>query len=288
MKIKVNPILSKEVRVRMRSWKAPLLIAIYTGILAFVAVFILFNTVLDPYQHSFRSSEIIESYAVLSGIQFLLIAFIVPALTSSSISGERERQTLDLILCTKLPSQSIILGKLITSISQILLLIIAALPVFSVVLLFGGISFKEISQLFIYYIVLAITFGSIGIFFSTYIKKTTTATVLTYATILFLMLGTLVITVFYLEINNKYNPQPYKNSLPLMYFNPGAGYVSLIAEQFGKGNSLNIPGVIHNPGLKAIPFWIVNIIIDLIISVVLLVLSALKLNPMKKIKKLKK
>ncbi|WP_138206165.1 ABC transporter permease [Haloimpatiens lingqiaonensis] len=278
-KIKINPILRKETKVRMRTWRAPFLLAIYIGILTFIAAFALFNTIFAQHNQGFNYNDITTSYAVLAGIQFLLIAFIIPALTSSAISNERERQTLDLLLCTKLKPSSIIIGKLITSISQILLLIVSSLPVFSIIFLFGGISIKEIAQLLGYYIILAVTFGSIGMFFSTYIKKTTTSTVLTYGTILFLMLGTLIISAFYVSIKYRYNPNPTIQRLPLMYFNPGAGFVSMVMEQFGKGSSIGIPGIVK---LGPLPFWAVNMIIDIIISVVMLSLSIYKLDPMKK------
>lgn len=278
-KIKMNPILRKEAKVRMRTWRAPFLIAIYIGILAFIAAFALFNTVFAPYNQGFNSNDIITSYAVLAGIQFLLIAFIVPAFTSSAISNERERQTLDLLLCTKLKPSSIVIGKLITSISQILMLIISALPVFSIIFLFGGISIKEMIQLFVYYIIFAVTFGSIGMFFSTYIKKTTTATVLTYGAILFLMLGTLIISAFYMSIKYRYSTNPISQRLPLMYFNPGAGFVSLVMDQFGKSVNIGIPGIVK---LGSIPFWGVNMIIDIVISGIMLSLSIYKLDPMKK------
>ncbi|WP_373899382.1 ABC transporter permease [Haloimpatiens sp. FM7315] len=285
--MKVNPILRREAKVKMRNWRAPFLIGIYVAILGVITAFMFYNTVMDPLQYRFNSDALIDTYVFIAVMQFLLIAFIVPALTSSSISGERERQTLDLLLCTKLKPRSIILGKLLTSISLIILLIIAALPVFSFIFLIGGISFKEIFQLFIYYIVLSITFGSIGIFFSTYIKKTTVSTVLTYGVILFLMLGTLMISIFYLSIKAKVNSDIQNNTLSIMYFNPVTAFISLVMDQFGKGSGLSIPGIYDfsygssGPLFKSMSIWQINIIVNLIISLTLLSLSVRKLNPMK-------
>ncbi|MFR6329249.1 MAG: hypothetical protein ACLUOI_10765 [Eisenbergiella sp.] len=48
----------------------------------------------------------------MSSIEFLMLMFIMPALTASSISGERERQTLELMLTTN-EAEEIILGKLV-------------------------------------------------------------------------------------------------------------------------------------------------------------------------------
>lgn len=280
--MKINPVMQKELKVRMRNWKAAGMIAAYVGVLILVAVFILMNTVMNAYYSSFNGEDFIATYSILAIIQFMLITFIVPALTSGSISGERERQTLDLLLCTKLSTRSIILGKLFTSINQILLLIVASLPVFSIVFLFGGISIIELLQLLVFYIVLTITIGSIGIFFSTYIKRTTPATVLTYAFVALLMIGTIFFAVFYVRIYMK--TWSSQKTFPLMYFNPLAGFGSLLTSQFGMANSFNIPGVYVATTKSNIPFWIVNSIINLIISGILLFLAALKLNPIKKVK----
>lgn len=276
----INPVMKKELKVRMRNWKAAGMIAAYVGVLILVVVFILLNTVMDPYYSSFSGESFMAIYNTLAIIQFMLITFIVPALTAGSISGERERQTLDLLLCTKLSTKSIILGKLFTSINQILLLIVASLPVFSIIFLFGGISIIELIQLLVFYIVLTITIGSIGIFFSTHLKRTTPATVLTYAFTAFLILGTIFFAVFYVRIYLK--TWSSQETFPLMYLNPLAGFGSLLASQFGMENAFNIPGVYVAATNSKIPFWIVNSIINLIMAGIFLFLSALKLNPTKK------
>src|SRR5438132_3391305 len=63
--------------------------------------------------------------------QMVLLAFITPALTAGAISSERERQTIDLLFVTKLPSFSILWGKLLASMSFVLLLLLLSVPIFS-------------------------------------------------------------------------------------------------------------------------------------------------------------
>ncbi|MEA4849522.1 MAG: hypothetical protein VB106_20015 [Clostridiaceae bacterium] len=283
----INPVLLKELKVRMRGWKAAGIIALYLLVLTLVAVFIIYTVFTDPYSSSIDPQVSIGAYTGLAVIQFALIMFIVPALTAGAISGEREKQTLDLVLCTRLRPISIIAGKLFASTSQTLLLIIASLPIFSMVFLFGGISAKEILQLFGFYIVTAVTIGCIGIFFSTHFKRTTASTVFTYGTLAFLAFGTILIGIFYIRIVYQWD---YQKFLPILYSNPLAGFASLLAGQFGysSGGMNFFPGFyITGSGqnlssLKAIDPWLGNIIFDVILSAVLLLLSAARINPVRK------
>jgi ABC-2 type transport system permease protein len=283
----INPVLLKELKVRMRGWKAAGIIALYLLVLTFVAMFIIYSNFMNPYSSTIDPQVSIGAYSGLAIIQFVLIMFIVPALTAGAIAGEREKQTLDLVLCTKLRPISIITGKLFASTGQTLLLIVASIPLFSTVFLFGGISIKEIVQLFGFYIVTAVTIGSIGIFYSTLLKRTTAATVFTYGTVAFLCFGTLFIGLFYIRIFYQWN---YQSFLPILYTNPLAGFSSLLAGQFGYyGGGINfIPGFyLMNPGqnpnmAKALEPWLVNVIFNIALSVVLLLLSAVKINPVRK------
>ncbi len=275
----INPVLLKELKVRMRGWKAAGIIAAYLLTLSLVALFIMYNTFMNPYSSTIDPQVSIGSYTGLAIIQFILILFIVPALTAGAISGEREKQTLDLLLCTSLRPISIITGKLFASIGQTLLLIISSLPLFSAVFMFGGISIEEVLQLFGFYIVTAIAVGSIGIFFSACLRKTTAATVLTYGTLAFLIFGTLSIGVFYLEIIYQTD---YKGFLPLFYTSPLVGFASLLAGQFGylEGGVRILPGLFMSSNMpKSIDPWIGNMIFNVIFSAVMLTLSAIRLNP---------
>lgn len=282
----INPVLLKELKVRMRGWKAAGIIALYLLILSLVALFIIYTTFMDPYGSSIDPQVSVGAYTSLAVIQFILIMFIVPALTSGAISGEREKQTLDLVLCTKLRPISIITGKLFASTSQTLLLIISSLPLFSLVFLFGGISIKEVMQLFGFYIITAITIGSIGIFFSTFLKRTTAATVFTYGMVAFLCFGTIFIGLFYIRIFYNWN---YDGFLPILYANPLTGFASLLAGQFGYNRGglnfilgMNIGNTAQGTAAaKAIEPWLANVIFDVIFSALMLLLSAKRINPVR-------
>jgi ABC-type transport system involved in multi-copper enzyme maturation permease subunit len=266
----------KESKIRMRSWKTVGMIMAYVTLLA-LGVIIMLNSFL--YNNNYELGESYRSvYITLTVIQVLMISFIVPILTSGAISLEREKQTLDILLSTNLRPISIVMGKLTTSISMVLLLIIASLPVFSFVLLFGGLDLLSILNMVLFYIVISFFFGSIGIFFSTLFKKTITSIVLTYLVMIFLTIGTFVITFIYIETKQKYMLYD-NNTFWLLYINPGLTFWSILIKQFG--DIQNIYDIIGNNKY----FWIISTSLFSIFSACLIFASAYILNPIRKVTK---
>ena len=277
---RINPVLLKELKVKMRGWKAVFLIGGYNLVLGLLTMFIMKMT-MSGNMGRVNQSSIFATYVFMVIVQFCLIGLIAPALTAGAISGEREKQTLDILMSTTLRPMSIITGKLFASLSHIILLVISSIPTFSVIFLYGIIGAKELAQVFIYYIITAITLGSIGIFFSTFLRKSTAANVLSYAVAIFLSVGTLLITIFYVQlvIMKKLPYAPYNHTFWLIYTNSIAGLASLLTTQLGQGTGQMLPGVYLTGKQNGLLLWHINSIFNIALSVILLGLSALKLNP---------
>src|ERR1700682_2638876 len=113
-------------------------------------------------------------YLVL--FQMVLLAFITPALTAGAVRSGRQRQKNDLLVVTKLPAFSILWGKLLASMSFVLLLLLLSVPIFSLVFLFGGIELDQVAAAFLVTAVAALTLGIIGIGCSTAFQRTLPAT----------------------------------------------------------------------------------------------------------------
>ena len=122
----------------------------------------------------------------------VLLAFITPALTAGAVSSERERQTIDLLFVTKLPAFSILWGKLLASMSFVILLLLLSVPIFSLVFLFGGIELDQVLTAFLVTAVAALTLGIIGLACSTAFKRTLPATVAAYGAAFILLAGSLL------------------------------------------------------------------------------------------------
>lgn len=291
----LNPILEKDMKTKMRGWRTPILLGCYLLFLGAV-LFLFFlanNQMFDRYGYStFNPRIAINAYNVIALFQFILLMLIVPALTATAISGERERQTLDLLLCSGISTWSVITGKLIVSIAHIMFLVVASLPVLGMVFLFGGISFGEIMLLFLYYAVTALMAASLGIFLSTLFKKNVTAIVATYICLGILAVGPLIAmyiwTVFF---ERNFNGQvTYSMVAGFLFPSPGFGFLSFLTGGEGSwvGGIFNgIQEVLERETgwLRHFEPWMLNGLFNVVLSAILIWLSAWKLKPVKRIKR---
>ena len=190
-----NPIVAKEYRSRMRTWRSPLAITIYIVLLGGIgwAVFsALAQTESIGVNQGQAGSLGSQLFLVLVLFQVGLLAFITPAITAGAISGERERQTIDLLFVTPIPPFSIIWGKLLASMSFIVLLLVISVPIFSLVFLSGGIELDQLAEAFLATAVTALMLGFVGVAFSTFFRRTIAATVAAYGAAFVLLVGTLI------------------------------------------------------------------------------------------------
>lgn len=221
-----NPVIAVEFRLRMRSKKTPWIIGLYLlAISTIVFSYIYLETGSVGYFNSNRSREL---FILLSFIQFIMLSFVTPGLTAGVISGEREKQTLNLLLVTTLSPTKIIIGKWLSSLSFMLLLIIATMPLYSIVFLYGGISPLQLIEVFGFYIISMFAIGSLGILFSTLIKKTSIATILTYATItaytVITFFSPIMIKKYYYDLNSG---SEVKWVEWIYYINPITGLINI-------------------------------------------------------------
>ncbi len=218
----VNPVLAKELNDRVRTWRSPLMITLYVAILAVVGGLFFYLETMGGMRGPRVLRMGVTGFNLLAFLQLLLIAFLTPGLTAGVISGERERQTLPLLMITKLSPFSVATGKLLSAISYIALLIVVSLPLYSVVFFFGGVSLKEFLQTAGIYLATTLTLGSIGLCFSSLFKRTTVAIVVTYGVTFFLLVGTFFVAGVMESLTYRFGwagPQP--PPLPfILYFNP--------------------------------------------------------------------
>jgi ABC-2 type transport system permease protein len=187
-----NPVVLKELRGRMRGARAFVVLTIYLALLgAFSSlVYVAVSESSTNASGQVTVGEIGRTlFGGIVGIEMLLVAFIAPAFTSGAISGEREHQTYDLLRTTLLPSHLFVLGKLLSAMLYVLLLLLAAIPLQSIAFFFGGVAETEIALSFVILAATALLFSTIGIYFSARANRTLSASVMTYATAMFIMFG---------------------------------------------------------------------------------------------------
>ncbi len=187
-----NPVVLKELRGRMRGPRAFVVLTTYLLLMSgFVTLLYVVYVASSNNVYSAPSSQLIGKFVFGSvvGIELLLVCFIAPAFTAGAISGEREHQTFDLLRTTLLSASQLVLGKLASALSYILLLLLAALPLQSLAFLLGGVSPEEVLIATVLLVATAFLFGTSGVFFSSFMRRTLASTVLTYAFALMATLG---------------------------------------------------------------------------------------------------
>jgi ABC-type transport system involved in multi-copper enzyme maturation permease subunit len=123
-------------------------------------------------------------------LETLLVLVLAPAFTTGAISLEREKQTLDLLVTTPLSTLGMVIGKLFSALVYVFLLIIASIPLASLVFVFGAVGPDDLLRAYVFLFALAFGMGALGLFVSALVKRTQTATVITFVLVLVLSIGT--------------------------------------------------------------------------------------------------
>jgi ABC-type transport system involved in multi-copper enzyme maturation permease subunit len=296
IRIKINPVYLKELKTSVRGIKTAVIIAGYNGLLAIFGLFAFYITFdyKSRFGETVNYASIFQIYSIITAAEFALVLFIIPALTASAISGEREKQTLEILLTTKLSPIQIILGKLASSISMMIFLALSSLPILALVFTIGGVTLKDFAEFMLLITVTAIYVGSIGIFLSTLYKKTTSATATTYGILLFLCIATLAILwairmVVELKLNKRFEgasikPDPDVGDwIFILLINPIVTFTSMIEKQTGTGSRLTtFFGSFGKTSSNMQNTWFYySILLQLGISGLLLWCSSRLLNPLR-------
>jgi ABC-type transport system involved in multi-copper enzyme maturation permease subunit len=158
----------------------------------------------------------------------LMVAVLAPASTAGAISGERERQTLDLLAVTPISSPAIVLGKLASALAWVFVLIFASIPVTALVFVFGGVAPDDVVKSYLLLLATAVGLGSIGLFFSALVRRTGAATALTFTTMLVLTVGSIFAWQFAQQTASQ-RPSGVTRPPPqaILYLNPFAGQADI-------------------------------------------------------------
>lgn len=222
MNMIVNPVYKREMRVSSRSFRLALVLLVFNGILALVALLNMYSMLAQiRVTAEIQYGSFLDLYLFVAVLEFIMLVFIMPAITAGSISGERERQTLDLMLSTKMTPLQIVLGKLAASMSTMILLIVSSFPILALVFVYGGVTVKDIVLLLVCFVVAALFAGSLGVCCSALFKKSTLSTVAAYGAMGIVVAGTYGINQLALFFNRM----------------PGGAYLASSNAGVGEGSS---------------------------------------------------
>lgn len=182
-----NPVLQRELLVNLRTNRSFILLLVYQLVLAAVTL------VAWPSDERLNLSQDPPSARRLVDLfflgQYVIASLMAPSFAAGTISGEKERQTYEMLLASPLKPGAIVLGKLVAALTHLALLIVASLPIIVLFLPLGGVSVYEVAAAYLGLFVSVILFGAIGVFCSSYFSRTSNSLVVSYLLILPLVIG---------------------------------------------------------------------------------------------------
>ena len=254
--MKKNPVMAKELKLVCRTIHFPIALMIYGGALSFLAMMILHSQV-DYYSYSgytINYSSLLMIFVVLAIVQLFVGSIVCGILSSSSISSEREKQTLDLMLTAPVSPLNIILGKLGSTMLQMMLFIFCSLPAMSLGFLYGGMRWKSLLVFIAYMFVITFFAGSIGIFCSVKFKKTITSIVVTLLIGVLFYGGTCLPMLLGMLFSYNLSSQAAQfRQLILscfLFINPAAGFIISIVSNYTNVDMVSIVTDVAAPVTK--------------------------------------
>ena len=276
-----NPIVEKEYRTRMRTWRSSCALMACVLIVGGIGwlIFALISGITARFSQSNAVNYGLVLFVVLLILQEAVLTFITPALTAGAITGERERQTLDLLLCAPISAVGLLWGKLVGSMAYVLLVLLVLAPMFSLTLLFGGVALHQIMIGLAVTVMSALTIASVGLFFSTVFRRTIPAMVLAYIATFVLVVGVLVggwvyqwasVAMTYGAASNSYTTAGL-----IADVSPGVAFIAVSTDDSGSNSFQTVP----DGPFKGWTYWQFNLAVNGLLCLCAFGGSALLLAP---------
>ena len=111
-------------------------------------------------------------FQILAPLQLAVMLFLSAIQAASNIAVEKDKQTLILLLMSRLSNQELVFGKLFASLLNIGVMLMTSLPIFMLIVLFGGSSFYQVGWMYAVTVVTALMAGSLGATIAFWREKT--------------------------------------------------------------------------------------------------------------------
>ena len=187
-----NPVLTRELLVTLRSTCAFVLQLLYVAALGSLVYF--YWPAGEDGTRQVSPGVARRLFDIFFLGQFFLVAIMAPTFAAGSITGEKERKTYEMLLASPLRPGTILIGKLLSSLSYLVILILSSLPLMILCYLLGGLLLSEITRSYLVLILAAGTFGLLSVACSSFFRRTSSALVVSYLVTLPLALACVAIT----------------------------------------------------------------------------------------------
>ncbi len=86
-----------------------------------------------------------QVFQVVSVVQLAMVCILAPIFTAGAITQEKDSQTYNILLSTPLTNGQIVLGSLLSRLYFVFMLLIAGIPLFCIMMVYGGVTGDEIA-----------------------------------------------------------------------------------------------------------------------------------------------
>lgn len=184
-----NPVVTRDLRVQLRGTRSYWHQAAYLLLLGLLAV-AGYAQATSGYGSSESGISVVQVQGKLEQFYYFifitlaaLICLIAPALTASSITSERQRQSLDLLVTTPLTAGELLVGKLLSSVAFLALLLALSLPASALCVILGGATLGDVFRVYVLLAIDGLVLAAIGLYFSCAVKGSLLALVWTYVSV---------------------------------------------------------------------------------------------------------
>jgi ABC-type transport system involved in multi-copper enzyme maturation permease subunit len=262
-----DPILSREGTHRMRDNRTFFVPMIYLSVLALVTVGVYLTMTwtagIAPQAMTVQGWEIGKGiFHAVAFVQMALVTLLVPSVSASAITAERDKGTLVPLLVTPLPRCHITLGKLIAPILYVLLLISTSIPFAALSFGFGGTDLRLLAVTYGCLVTTVLFFAALGLMISTLMRRTVPAVLLAYGLVAVVVIGTgiadMIVNVVLID-----------RAVPIvfLYLNPFTPLVLHIEEQLAE--------------MPDAPIWWITPLLQLALACLFTLIAALRIRAMR-------
>src|SRR5688572_12401507 len=101
-------------------------------------------------------------FLIVTPLQLALLTFLAALRSASGVAQEKDKKTILLLLMTRLSNHELVLGKLLASLLDVLVMLATAAPIFMLLTLFGGVSPAQVARVFAVTLATVLAAGSLG------------------------------------------------------------------------------------------------------------------------------
>ncbi len=190
MYITQNPVLQYELLSNLRLLRSFLLLFVYIAALGGLVIAAWPQDQLLDLARPEAAKRLVNLFFLG---QYVLASLMTPSFAAGAITGEKERQSYEMLLASPIRPGAVVIGKLLAALCHLGILMLCSLPIVMLCLPLGGVNALEVLSTYASMMASILLFGMISLWASSYFKRTSASLVVSYLMILPLVLVSVLI-----------------------------------------------------------------------------------------------